>query len=198
MFAYCENNPVNRSDLSGEFWNVVIGAAVGGVLNALATAIDSYESTGCVNWGDVAISAAVGAISGGVAATGLGVFVQGGITAAVSGIGTFVTEYRNQEPAGGKKEITGKMLLKTGISAAVGFCSSVIGTGAGKVVSQGIEQKGAALIKRGTYKVGCYSKAQAQRFIKQGKKIVNTARGIGSIIGTLFTWPTATTICSQK
>jgi RHS repeat-associated protein len=31
-FAYCENEPVKRDDARGHFWNVVIGALVGGVI----------------------------------------------------------------------------------------------------------------------------------------------------------------------
>lgn len=47
-------------------------------------------------------------------------------------------------------------------------------------------------------KVRCYSRAQARRFISQGKRIVNMSYGIDSVVGTLFTWPAATTICSLK
>ena len=37
MFAYCENDPVNRSDPSGEFpWTVFIGGVVGGISGGLA------------------------------------------------------------------------------------------------------------------------------------------------------------------
>lgn len=28
MFAYCENDPVNKSDPTGEFWNIVVGAGM--------------------------------------------------------------------------------------------------------------------------------------------------------------------------
>ncbi len=36
-FAYCENEPVKRDDARGQFWNVVIGALVGGVISAVTT-----------------------------------------------------------------------------------------------------------------------------------------------------------------
>ena len=29
MFAYCDNNPINRADENGEFWHLLVGAAVG-------------------------------------------------------------------------------------------------------------------------------------------------------------------------
>ena len=62
MFAYCENDPVNRSDPSGEFWNIVVGAALGAgmeVLTQLATGTKLRD----INWVDVAVQGAVGAAS---------------------------------------------------------------------------------------------------------------------------------------
>ena len=62
MFAYCENDPVNRSDPSGEFWNIVAGAALGAgmeVLTQLATGTKLRD----INWVDVAVQGAVGAAS---------------------------------------------------------------------------------------------------------------------------------------
>ena len=62
MFAYCENDPVNKSDPSGEFWNIVVGAALGAgmeVLTQLATDTKLRD----INWVDVAVQGAVGAAS---------------------------------------------------------------------------------------------------------------------------------------
>ena len=50
MFAYCGNNPVARNDEGGEFWNIVIGAVVGAAFSAVTTAIDSYQTTGSIDW----------------------------------------------------------------------------------------------------------------------------------------------------
>ena len=71
MFAYCENNPINNHDSSGDF--CIASAIVGGVLNAgLAVAgayIDSFISGVPVNTKDMAIDVIVafasGAIQGG-------------------------------------------------------------------------------------------------------------------------------------
>lgn len=62
MFAYCGNNPVSRNDDNGEFWNIVIGAAI------------------------------VGAAGGAIAATGLGSIAQAGATALASGVGDAVQQ----------------------------------------------------------------------------------------------------------
>ena len=64
MFAYCENDPVNRSDPSGEFWNIVVGAALGAgmeVLTQLATDTKLRD----INWVGVAVQGAVGAVTSG-------------------------------------------------------------------------------------------------------------------------------------
>ena len=40
-YSYCLNNPLKYIDLSGEFWHIVIGAAIGGTINVLS------------HWGDI-------------------------------------------------------------------------------------------------------------------------------------------------
>ena len=42
MFAYCENDPVNRSDPSGEFWNIVVGAALGAITLAVSPFLPAW------------------------------------------------------------------------------------------------------------------------------------------------------------
>ena len=64
MFAYCENNPVMRTDESGEFFNTVIGAVVGATFGAVSAAI-----AGTSIWG----GALSGAVSGAVAGFGVDV-----------------------------------------------------------------------------------------------------------------------------
>ena len=64
MFAYCENNPIMRTDESGEFFNTVIGAVVGATFGAVSAAI-----AGTSIWG----GALSGAVSGAVAGFGVDV-----------------------------------------------------------------------------------------------------------------------------
>ena len=49
LFAYCDNDPVNRKDDGGELWNIVIGAAVGGLVGGAISALSQYKSTGRVD-----------------------------------------------------------------------------------------------------------------------------------------------------
>ena len=64
MFAYCENDPVNRSDPSGEFWNIVVGAALGAGMEVL-TQLAAGTKLRDINWVDVAVQGAVGAVTSG-------------------------------------------------------------------------------------------------------------------------------------
>ena len=78
-------------------------------------------------------------------------------------------------------------------AAAIGFGSSLIGSGAGRAVTMGLESKGTAMIlsSKGT---AYWTRAQAKNLANQGKALINTAHGISSIVGTVFTWPTATVL----
>ena len=39
LFVYCDNNPVMRADNEGGFWHVLVGAALGGVINVVTKAV---------------------------------------------------------------------------------------------------------------------------------------------------------------
>lgn len=75
MFAYCENNPVMRSDPTGEIFGEIIGGAIlGGVIGGgleLVGQLVTGTKLSDVNWGSVAIEAAAGAATG--AAMSMGV-----------------------------------------------------------------------------------------------------------------------------
>ena len=96
MFAYCGNNPACRTDESGEFWNVVIGAAVGAIINFGVSVASQCLDGGWKNidWRRVGLSAAAGAISGALAATGIpvgGQMIANGVIGAVSaGVDTYL------------------------------------------------------------------------------------------------------------
>ena len=88
LFAYCDDNPVNRSDDGGEFWHILAGAAIGAIGGAISSIVSQAISGEDINWKAVGISAASGAISGAITAacpcmgpiaTGL---VQGSLSAA--------------------------------------------------------------------------------------------------------------------
>jgi len=83
LYAYCDNNPVTRVDADGEFWHIIIGAAVGAVINTVAKVVSNVIEG--ESWSDgLGIAALAGAASGALATSGLGMtaMVVGG--AAIS------------------------------------------------------------------------------------------------------------------
>ena len=127
LYAYCDNNPVVRADGNGEFWHIVIGAAIGAVIGAVSSVVAQAVSGQEINWAEVGVSAVSGAISGavsaacpamGAVATG---FVQGTISAGtyvatelVNGrtptvIGTLAAGVTSGILAGGIKAISNKL-----------------------------------------------------------------------------------------
>ena len=94
-YAYCGNNPVNRIDDEGEFWNIVIGAVAGAIFGAVIAAVNGGDVKDIIVGALVGsavgalvgmgVGAAVGAIAGGAAA-GTAAAATGG--AAVASITT--------------------------------------------------------------------------------------------------------------
>lgn len=195
MFAYCGNNPVSREDDGGDFWNIVIGAAVGAVVSAATTAIQSYKETGHVDIGQTIISGAVGAISGGVAATGLGMLSQAAITAGAAFVGDVATQKFCQGKSWDKINY-----VKAAHNGVLAGGTSLIGSVLGSITSAGHTITGESLISAGRDKLlsGYVRQSvgqSASKFMKQGWKLVsagmkyvNTGRGISSVTGTIMTW----------
>ena len=189
LFAYCDNNPVTRADNGGEVWNFVIGAIVGGAISGVVAGVSSYRQNGKVDIGSVVINAGVGAISGVVAASGLGALAQAGITAAVTGVGNFAEQCHTS----GLDNVN---LGDVAFSAMLGGITSLAGTGAGKLVANKLNTSGTALINKGRDKLltgiikrelgQSHSKLirQGYQYIAQGNIQINTFRGISSVLGS--------------
>lgn len=72
-YGYCMNNPLKYTDPNGEFWHIIIGAAIGGVVNWAANGC-RFDAKGLGYFG---IGAAAGALGAGVGA-GINVAMAGG------------------------------------------------------------------------------------------------------------------------
>ena len=92
MYAYCGNNPVCRYDDGGEFWHLVIGAAVGAAISFVSSVVTDLVAGEEVNWKLAGISAASGAVSGLLAATGVGLAGQVVGNAVISGVTNVITQ----------------------------------------------------------------------------------------------------------
>ena len=91
LFAYCDNNPITRSDEGGHFWHAVVGAVVGAVVSTVSTVVSNL-ATG-KKWHDGLGAAAIsGALSGALSATGLGRTALFLCNAAISAAESIVTQ----------------------------------------------------------------------------------------------------------
>ncbi len=71
LFSYCDNDPVNRADDEGGFWHLIAGAAIGALIGGVSQII-SNKVTG-KSWDDgLLIAMGTGALSGVLAASGVG------------------------------------------------------------------------------------------------------------------------------
>jgi hypothetical protein len=84
-YTYCLNNPLVYTDPSGEFIHIIIGAAVGGVINLGVKAFQGKIDC----WGDGFAAFGIGAAAGAIgAATGGAAFLAAG--GAAGGVGGFL------------------------------------------------------------------------------------------------------------
>ena len=148
-------------------------------------------------WAKAGVSAVGGAISGAVAASGLGAMAQAGISAVVSG----VSNLADQVITKGVDNIDAGEVIT---SAAMGGGFSLIGTGAGSFTAGKLKKAGAALIDKGRDKLltGVLRRSMGQshsalirqgaKFMAEGTKKLNTFKGVssvlGSVIGGIGTW----------
>ena len=104
MFAYCENNPVNRKDENGS-WGITLGLmAIGGLIGAatsvittIVTAVVAHEE---VTMGSVLVSLGTGFVSGAVAASPLkktGQVIAGAIIGGLSYAAEKIIHHENIE-----------------------------------------------------------------------------------------------------
>ena len=153
MWAYCGNNPVNRYEVDGKFWNIVVGAVLGTVVGAVTAAINGQN---------VLVGAAAGLVSGTIAGATLGVglavaagasaAIGTGVTAVIAGlgisavggaIGSGVGEGMNQKLNGQEELDWGRI----GTEAAIGAFYNVIGFGLGSLSSMAF--KGPNIVGKG-------------------------------------------------
>ena len=167
LYSYCDNNPIVRADVDGDFWHIVIGAAVGGAVSAAFSAITQYKDNGNVNFAVVGVNFLSGAISGGVAMTGIGLAGSIAVNAALGG-GNYIAE----QVIKGEKIDIGDAAISTvvgGISGAIG------GKGAnGKSLSQAYKSAAKGIERENRRKNIKYAVKQMAR-CKSWQKTIKSA-----------------------
>ncbi len=176
LYAYCDNNPVMRTDNGGDFWltSVFIAAAVGAVMSAVSDMAVQLLTTGEIDIGQTLISAASGAISGACALIPGGVVVttiaSGAINAALNA-GTYVV---NQKRMGESIDP-----LDLGINAGIGAFSGVVGNLFRMNSTSAMRNSGNKLILKGETKISNGILNSSTSTIKRGFNYID--RGISMI-----------------
>lgn len=114
-YAYCLNNPLKYTDPDGEFWHLVIGAAIGGTINLLTNLnnIDNFGQ-GLAYFG---IGALAGGLSAGIGAGFSSVIGAGTFSAGFLGTGTAAvatTSFASGAAIGAASGFTGSFITCTG------------------------------------------------------------------------------------
>ena len=117
LFAYCDNNPINRADQSGNIWHIVVGAFVGGLIGGVMQAASNLIQGKSVTDGLVS-SVLSGAASGALAATGAGLIAVIAGNAAISMAENAINQVI--ENKGFKNFDTADMLIDGAIGGAFG------------------------------------------------------------------------------
>ena len=99
LYAYCSNNPVNYTDPTGKFLNCIIGAIVGLMVNSAVAIVAQLLDDEASNiseldfWKHVLVAGGIGAVSGAVAASSPGIWVQVATNGVLGMIGALADTY---------------------------------------------------------------------------------------------------------
>ena len=199
LFSYCDNNPVMRTDEDGEFWNYIIGGVIGAVAGGLVAAISSYKETGSVNVQKVLIGAAGGAISGVIAASGLGILAQAALSATVSGVSDVANQIVDISQNGGS--FADYNLAQTVIEAGLGGITSAVGSVAGSFIGKHVTHTAeiadtafdgylsktfSARMKAEAGRSTSGLLKQANRYLAKSVLYDNISRGVSSAVGSMI------------
>ena len=126
LFAYCDNNPVNRADTEGEIWNVIAGAVLGASFNVATQMLANGISGDKLSSG--LVSAAIsGAIGGAVTALpGMGTVGEIVVNSVTSGVVEATSQVRanKEKKKRGQKESSRSEIACSVATAALSSAAS--------------------------------------------------------------------------
>ena len=183
VYTYCDNNPVARNDVDGAFWNIIVGAVLGAVISAGVQIISNAIEDKPVMDGVVS-AVASGAITGAVAATGIGVAGQMAVGFATGSAADLGQQLYDNEGDFGKVDY-----LSVAVSGGTGLISGWIGGNGLLHYKSGIMRDGARIIKViGNVDKGMYKTAAKgfSRLTSVGTQVINTYTREGRIAAARY------------
>lgn len=161
LYAYCDNNPITRSDNGGEFWNVVVGAVVGGAISLVSSTISEIID-GNLDVGQIAISTAIGVAEG--AAIAICPLASVAISATASATDTLINGIIDGDSS---EELIINSLISGMIGAVAGSGGSDFVKG-GKLINDAASSVGNA-IRKGVHPT---VKKVARKTVKKAAKTI--------------------------
>ena len=139
MFAYCENDPVNKSDPSGEAFSLItiaVGATVGALVNAAGTAL-SNVATG-KDWNDgIGLALLSGAVFGAVSTISMNPAARLAISAVASAAESVYDQVKNDGSVN-----LGRLTADVAVGTISGYKGYIGNSLAGSFVKSGSMLKG--------------------------------------------------------
>ena len=192
-FTYCDNNPVGRADGEGDCWHIVIGATVGGMLSATTQVIEQGGIHSKKDIAKVAVSLVTGAISGGVGATGIGLFASSGIDAGLTMFTSFGIDLIDNDFTLVNVDWWGIVADTVDVGATSLLVGEFYGDATDKVLEKAKKSisKGENKIIKGITSPKTASKVKGsiktgQKLIKLNRKRINRINSVGSVLGSII------------
>ena len=139
MFAYCENDPVNRSDPSGEAFSLItiaVGATVGALVNAAGTALSNVAEGKAWNDG-IGLALLSGAVSGAVSTVSMNPAARLAISAVTSAAESVYDQVKNDGSVN-----LGRLTADVAIGTISGYRGYIKNSAVGSFVKSGSMLKG--------------------------------------------------------
>ena len=194
LFAYCDNNPVNRADDNGEYWHFIVGAVVGGFMGA-ATAFASGEA----DLIGVLSATIAGAVGGALAASGAGRLIQAAGSAVISMTSNVIGQINEAQSNINKRFDVVDMLVDGAVGFATGYAGNngvSYGNTAGikavtkraqkRIVSSGLKKGISYYTKNAHNKGGTFVLTSLKNSLKK-TAVGNAILAIKNRISSLFT-----------
>ena len=139
MFAYCENDPVNKSDPSGEAFSLItiaVGATVGALVNAAGTALSNVAAG--KDWNDgIGLALLSGAVFGAVSTISMNPAARLAISAVASAAESVYDQVKNDGSVN-----LGRLTADVAVGTISGYKGYIGNSLAGSFVKSGSMLKG--------------------------------------------------------